>query len=155
MGRLARKTFVCVCVLAGLAGLVPEAARATPKEGELLGLSWERDILSGIVLDEMLPLQRQLNWCNDQRIVSEYSTDDPAQPGIYVMSTEQRDAMAEQLGSARDNWVRENTDEGSHGFIESFVSEARALSAENPMGSSALEATDCASLASYFEQYGG
>ena len=115
----------------------------------------QRDILSGIILDEMLPLQRQLNWCNDQRIVSEYSTEDPAQPGIYVMSTEQRDAMAEQLGSARDNWVRENTDEGSHGLIEAFVSEARALSAENPMGSSALEATDCASLASYFEQYGG
>lgn len=125
------------------------------------GLWWDglddaqKSIIQSIIVDEMIPLQKQLNWCNDQRIVSEFRTEDPSAPGIYVMTQAERNAMADALGDARDQWVRDNTDEAAHGFIEQFVDEARGLSAEHPMGSDPLEATDCAAIEPYFTRYGG
>lgn len=105
-----------------------------------------------LLVEEVLPLQAEINWCNDQRLLEKFGTDDPSQPGIYILSDEERQALAEALGDATTQWVKENTPEDAHGWVDRFAEEARAASAANPMGSSKMEQTDCGQLAHLFPQ---
>jgi len=108
--------------------------------------------LETLIVDEVLPLQAQINWCNDKRLLDQFGTDDPDKPGIYVVSDEERQALADALGDATISWVKENSPEEAHEWVDRFVEEARAASAAHPMGTSELEKTDCSELAHLFPQ---
>lgn len=108
--------------------------------------------LETLIVDEVLPLQAQINWCNDQRLIDQFGTDDPSQPGIYILSDEEREALAESLGDATTQWVKENTPPDAHEWVDRFIEEARAASAAHPMGTSEMEKTDCSTLAHLFPQ---
>jgi TRAP-type C4-dicarboxylate transport system substrate-binding protein len=108
--------------------------------------------LETLIVDEVLPLQAQINWCNDQRLLERFGTEDPDKPGIYILSDEEREALAEDLGNATIDWVKENTPEEAHEWADRFVEEARAASAAHPMGTSEMEKTDCSELAHLFPQ---
>jgi len=108
--------------------------------------------LETLIVDEVLPLQAQINWCNDKRLLDQLGTDDPSQPGIYILSDEERDALAESLGDATTEWVKENTPPDAHEWVDRFIEEARAASAAHPMGTSEMEKTDCSTLAHLFPQ---
>jgi TRAP-type C4-dicarboxylate transport system substrate-binding protein len=105
-----------------------------------------------LLVDEVLPLQAQVNYCNDKRLLDQFGTEDPDQPGIYVLTDEEREALAEALGGATIDWVKQNTPADAHEWVDRFVEEARAASDAYPMGTSEMEKTDCSQLAHLFPQ---
>jgi hypothetical protein len=104
------------------------------------------------MVDEVLPLQAQINWCNDKRLLDQFGTEDPEQPGIYILSDAEREALAAALGDATSQWVKENSPQEAHAWVDRFGEEARAASAKYPMGTSEMEKTDCSELAHLFPQ---
>jgi TRAP-type C4-dicarboxylate transport system substrate-binding protein len=111
-----------------------------------------REALHKLIVDEVIPMSKRLNWCNDQRLIKQYQTEDPSRPGIYILKPEEQAQMAEALGDATLRWVKANTQRGAHQWADKFVEEARAASAANPLGSSWIEQTDCSTLAEWFRR---
>jgi len=111
-----------------------------------------QEALEKLIVEEVLPLQAQINWCNDQRLLTQLGTDDPAKPGIYILSDDEREALATALGDATTEWVKANSPAEAHPWVDRFVEEAREASAAHPMGTSEMEKTDCSTLAHLFPQ---
>lgn len=103
-----------------------------------------------LIVEEVLPFQHKINWCNDKRVLDEFGTADPSKPGIYVLDSSEQEAFAKALGDATTNWVKENSPAEAHPWVDRFVEEARAASAKHPMGTSDVEKTDCSEFAQYF-----
>lgn len=106
-----------------------------------------------IVTEEILPLAKKINFCNDKRLIDQYGTDDPSKPGIYIMNSEESKRLAEKLGSATSDWIKSNTPAGAHPWVDKFAEEARAAVEANPIGTNWLEKTDCDELAPIFAKY--
>lgn len=113
----------------------------------------QRALIEKIIVEEVLPFQRKANWCNDKILIDQYGTTDPAKPGIYIMTPEEADKLATKLGDTTQKWIKANTPSGAHEWVDTFVTEARALSKGNPLGSNWLESTDCAELQPWFDKY--
>lgn len=113
----------------------------------------QRNIIEKIITEEVLPLQKQLNFCNDKQLVDKYGTEDPSKPGIYVMKADEASALAAKLGTATADWIKSNTPGGADEWVDKFAMEAKAAVEANPGGESDLDKTDCAAFASYFEKY--
>lgn len=111
-----------------------------------------QEALETLIVDEVLPLQAQINWCNDQRLLKQFGTEDPQKPGIYILSDEERAALASALGDATTQWVKANTPADADQWVDRFVDEAHAASAAHPMGTSEMEQTDCSKFADLFPQ---
>ncbi|MFK7941316.1 MAG: TRAP transporter substrate-binding protein [Paracoccaceae bacterium] len=110
-------------------------------------------IIQKIITEEVLPLAKQANYCNDKQLIDKYGTDDPTKPGIYVMSQDQASALATQLGDATQQWIKANTPGGADEWVDKFAEEAKAAVAANPLGASDLEATDCGPMNELFAKY--
>ena len=110
-------------------------------------------IIEKIIVEEVLPLGKQANFCNDKQLIDKYGTTDPTAPGIFVMSQDQAAALAEQLGDATQQWIKANTPDGANEWVDRFAEEARAAVAANPLGQSDLEATDCGPMNALFAKY--
>jgi TRAP-type C4-dicarboxylate transport system substrate-binding protein len=110
-------------------------------------------IIADIMTDEVLPWAKRANFCNDKRLIDKFETKDPSKPGIYIMSAEQSKALANQLGSATSDWIKENTPDEANMWVDKFAEEAKAAVAANPPGSNWLEKTDCAALEPTFLKY--
>jgi TRAP-type C4-dicarboxylate transport system substrate-binding protein len=108
--------------------------------------------LEKLITEELLPLQKQLNWCNDQRVIKRYLTEDPSKPGIYILKPDEQKKLADALGDATNKWLKSNTPGGAHKWVDLFAKEARAASAAHPMGTSSIEKTDCDKLAHHFKR---
>lgn len=108
--------------------------------------------LEKLIVGEVLPLSKQLNWCNDQRLLKQYKTEDPAKPGIYILKPEEQQVLAKALGDATVKWVKANTPRDAHRWVDRFGEEARMAVDGNPMGTSWIEKTDCAKLAHHFKK---
>ena len=118
------------------------------------GLSKEQqDIIEKLWVEEMIPFSKEANFCNDKRMLDRFGTDDPSKPGIYVMKPEEAQALADKLGDATQQWIKSNTPSGAHQWVDTFVKEARAASAANPLGSNWLEKTECAKYEALFDKY--
>lgn len=105
-----------------------------------------------LIVEEVLPFQHKINWCNDKRVLDSFGTTDPSKPGIYVLNPSEQEAFAKALGDATTQWVKANSPAEAHEWVDRFVEEARAASANHPMGTSEVEKTDCSELAEYFPQ---
>jgi len=103
----------------------------------------QREIISKIIKDEILPLQKTANYCNDRMLVDKYGTEDPSKPGIYVMSADEASALSSKLGNATADWIKENTPAGADEWVDKFAMEAAAAVAANPDGESDLDKSDC------------
>ncbi len=110
-------------------------------------------VLENILVNDVLPFEKRLNWCNDKRLLGKYETKDPSKPGIYVMSTEEAMAVKKGAGSATGDWIKANTPDGANVWVDKFSTEADAAVAANPIGSNPLEKTDCAAMMHYFSKY--
>lgn len=108
--------------------------------------------LEKLIVEEILPLQKQINWCNDQRLLDQYKVDDPTKPGIYVLKPEEQQRLATALGDSTVKWVKANTPVEAHRWVDRFGQEAQAAVASNPLGTSWIEKTDCATLAHHFKK---
>lgn len=108
--------------------------------------------LEKIIVEYLIPVSKELNWCNDQRLLAQYKVDDPSKPGIYVLQADETKALASALGDASEKWVKANTPAPAHTWVDKFAKEAKAASAAHPIGTSALEKTDCSKYAQHFPQ---
>ncbi|MDP2408814.1 MAG: TRAP transporter substrate-binding protein DctP [Pseudolabrys sp.] len=105
-----------------------------------------------LIVEEVLPFQHKINWCNDKRVLDQFGTSDPSKPGIYVLNASEQEAFAKALGDATTKWVKANSPADAHQWADRFAKEARAASVAHPMGTSEVEKTDCAQMAQYFPQ---
>ena len=106
-----------------------------------------------ILVEEVLPWAKRANFCNDKRLIDKFGTEDPSQPGIYIMTPEQSKALADKLGDATTKWIKENTPSDADEWVDKFAEEAKAAVAANPMGTNWLEKTDCEELEPIFAKY--
>src|SRR3546814_19251731 len=61
----------------------------------------QREVIEKLVVEEVLPFQKKVNWCNDKRVIDQFGTDDPSKPGIYIMKeSEQKDRKSTRLNSS-------------------------------------------------------
>ncbi len=110
-------------------------------------------IIQNIIKEEVLPLAKAANFCNDKMLIDKFGTKDPSKPGIFVMNNDQASALATQLGSATSDWIKANTPSGADQWVDKFAMEAKAAVANNPAGSSDLEKTDCVEMGKLFAKY--
>jgi TRAP-type C4-dicarboxylate transport system substrate-binding protein len=109
--------------------------------------------LEKLIVQEVIPFQKKINWCNDKRLLDLYETKDPSKPGIYIMNATEQKALADKLGNATSDWIKKNTPDDADQWVDKFRMEAMAAVAANPIGSTELEKTDCAEMASWFKRY--
>jgi TRAP-type C4-dicarboxylate transport system substrate-binding protein len=103
-----------------------------------------------LIVEYLIPISKEINWCNDQRLLKQLEVDDPSKPGIYVLKPEETKTLATALGDASQKWVKANTPPEAHKWVDKFGEEARAASAAHPLGASQLEKTDCSKHADLF-----
>jgi TRAP-type C4-dicarboxylate transport system substrate-binding protein len=112
-----------------------------------------QETIQKILDDELLPMAKKINYCNDKRLIDQYGTEDPSQPGIYILSEDETKALREELGSVTSDWIKANTPAEADEWVDKFKEEARAAVEANPAGSNWLEETDCEEFAEYFAKY--
>jgi C4-dicarboxylate-binding protein DctP len=110
-------------------------------------------IIAKIMTDEVLPWAKRANFCNDKRLIDKYETKDPSKPGIYIMTPAESKALADKLGNATSDWIKDNTPDDANMWVDKFAEEANAAVAANPPGSNWLENTDCAAMEPIFLKY--
>jgi TRAP-type C4-dicarboxylate transport system substrate-binding protein len=113
----------------------------------------QQKIISGIIVDEVLPWEKKANFCNDKRLIDKYGTQDPTKPGIYIMTSAEATKLSDKLGNATSDWIKENTPKGANEWVDKFAMEAKAAVAKHPVGSNWLEKTDCAAMEPFFSKY--
>ncbi len=114
----------------------------------------QQAVLTDIIVNDFIPYQKAINFCNDKRLVDKYKTTDKGAPGIYVMSPKEAGVLQAKEGGATNNWIKSKVDDAGDKLVDQFTSEAKALVAANPMGSSQLEKTDCTAFAADFAKFG-
>ena len=141
--------------IAGINGIVGDYywVAASNKWWKTLDAEQQR-IIEDLIVNEMLPFAKKANWCNDKRLIDQYKTEDPSKPGIYIMNPAESGALAAKLGSATSDWVKANTPKEVDKWVDRFAAEAKAAVAKHPLGSSDLEATDCAEIEPWFKRFG-
>lgn len=114
----------------------------------------QQDVLRDIVVNDFIPFQRKINFCNDRRTLNKFITKDKAKPGIYVMSAAEAAVIQKAEGGATNTWIKSKVDDRGDRLVDQFTAEAAALVKANPPGSHPLEKTDCDQFEPYFERYG-
>ena len=109
--------------------------------------------LADIIMNDFIPFQKAINFCNDKRLVDKYKVTDKSKAGIYVMSPAEASVIQKAEGGATNKYIKTLVDDNGKKLVDQFNSEAKALVAANPMGSSGLEKTDCSAFASDFARY--
>jgi TRAP-type C4-dicarboxylate transport system substrate-binding protein len=112
-----------------------------------------QQIISKIMTEEVLPWAKRANFCNDKRLIDKFETKDPSKPGIYIMTADESKKLADQLGTATSDWIKENTPDEANQWVDKFTNEAKVAVAANPTGSNWLEKTDCAAMEPIFLKY--
>jgi TRAP-type C4-dicarboxylate transport system substrate-binding protein len=115
--------------------------------------SKQQSIIEDVLVNEVIPFQKKMNWCNDKRLLDKFETKDPSKPGIYVMNSAEQKVLADKLGDATTNWLKKNTPDDANKWVDKFKQEAKAAVAAHPVGSDSLEKTDCTKMASWFNRY--
>src|SRR5690606_33507010 len=95
------------------------------------------------VVDEMVEYGKVLQWCQDQLVLASIGTDDPSEPGVYVMSEEEQEPLRAALGDAVIQRLTQELPENAAPWITKFTEEGAELSAQYPAGSDPLESVDC------------
>jgi TRAP-type C4-dicarboxylate transport system substrate-binding protein len=113
-----------------------------------------RDAFTNFIVNDAIPFQKKMNFCNDLRLVKQYGTKDPSKPGIYILKPEEAAAFQDLLGDATSQWVKDNTPKEADAWVDRFVEEAKAAVAAHPLGSDPLEQTDCKVMNPFFTKYG-
>jgi len=109
--------------------------------------------LEKLIVTEVIPFSKAINWCNDKRVIDKYGTKDPSKPGIYILTEDEQKPFADRLGNATTDWVKSKTPKDADPWADKFVVEAKAASKAHPLGSSDLEKTDCSKYQPWFDRF--
>jgi TRAP-type C4-dicarboxylate transport system substrate-binding protein len=100
------------------------------------------------LIAETIQVQKEYNWCFDKMAYEKYGTKDPSKPGVYWLTPQEVSAMVTAMGDSTISYVKSKTPAEAAPWVDSFVREGRALSRQNPPGSSWIEKVDCSRHAS-------
>ena len=114
----------------------------------------QQSALTDVIMNDFLPFQKKVNFCNDKRTLNKFITKDKKAPGIYVMSQAESAVIQKAEGGATDRWIKTKVNDVGDKLVDQFTAEAKALVKANPPGSHALESTDCSKFEKYFAKYG-
>ena len=114
----------------------------------------QRDVVTDIILNDFIPFQRVINYCNDKRTLDKFVTKDKSAPGIYVLSQEEAAVIKKAENGATNIWIKTKVNDFGDRLVAQFTNEAKYLVRDNPPGSHALEKTDCSKYEKYFTRYG-
>jgi C4-dicarboxylate-binding protein DctP len=113
----------------------------------------QQEIMTDIIVNDFIPFQHVINYCNDKRTLAKFVTTDRNAPGIYVMTAEEAAVIKKAEGGATDAWIKTKVNDTGDKLVDQFSMEAAKLVAANPVGSHPLEKTDCADYEKYFTLY--
>ena len=113
----------------------------------------QQEVLTDIIVNDFIPFQRIMNFCNDKRTLEKFITKDRNAPGIYVMTPDEAAVIKKAEGGATDKWIKSKVNDVGDKLVDQFTAEAAQLVAANPPGSHPLEKTDCANYEKYFARY--
>ena len=140
--------------VAGINGIVGDYYYFAASNKWLAKLSSaQKKALTDIVVNDFIPFQKAINFCNDKRLVDKYKVTDKSAAGIYVMSPAEAAVIAKAEGGATNDWIKTKVDDAGDKLVDQFTAEAKALVKANPMGSDPLEKTDCSAFAADFAKY--
>jgi TRAP-type C4-dicarboxylate transport system substrate-binding protein len=114
----------------------------------------QQDALTDIIVNDFIPFQKAINYCNDKRTLAKFETKDKSAPGVYVMTPEEAAVIKKSEGGATDKWIKSKVDDRGDKLVDQFSKEAAELVSKYPAGSSDLEKIDCAEYEPYFAKYG-
>jgi len=114
----------------------------------------QQSALTDVIINDFLPFQKKVNFCNDKRTLNKFITKDKKAPGIYVMSQAESAVIQKAEGGATDRWIKTKVNDVGDKLVDKFTAEAKALVKANPPGSHSLESTDCSKYEKYFAKYG-
>ena len=114
----------------------------------------QQSVLTDVIINDFLPFQKKVNFCNDKRTLNKFITKDKKAPGIYVMSQAESAVIQKAEGGATDRWIKTKVNDVGDKLVDKFTAEAKALVKANPPGSHSLESTDCSKYEKYFAKYG-
>ena len=106
-----------------------------------------RTALEGLI-QETIQVQKEFNWCFDKMAYEKYGTKDPAKPGVYWLTPKEVSTMVAAMGDSTARYIKSKSPAEAAPWVDSFIKEGRALSAQNPPGSSWIEKVDCSKHAS-------
>jgi TRAP-type C4-dicarboxylate transport system substrate-binding protein len=106
-----------------------------------------RTALEGLI-KETIQVQKEYNWCFDKIATDRYGTKDPSKPGVYWMNPKEVAAMVNTMGDATAKYIKSKTPPEASPWVDTFMKEGKALSQQNPSGSSWIEKVDCSKHAS-------
>jgi TRAP-type C4-dicarboxylate transport system substrate-binding protein len=109
--------------------------------------------LQDIIVNDFIPYQKAINFCNDKRMVDMYQVTDKSKPGIYIFNEAESAALNAAEGGATTKWIKSKVDDAGDKLADQFIAEAKQLVKANPLGSSAVEKTDCSAFAKDFNKY--
>jgi len=100
------------------------------------------------VIAETIQVQKEYNWCVDRMTYAKYGTKDPSKPGVYWMTPDEVSKLTSALGDGPNKWKKSRMPAAAHQLVDNFTAEGKALSQQNPPGSSWIEKVDCSKHAS-------
>jgi len=104
-------------------------------------------------VNDFIPFQKKINFCNDRRLVEQYQVTDISKPGIYVMNPTEAGVIKAAIGDATAKYIKSITPAEVDPWVDKFGAEADAAVKANPMGSNWLEKCDCSQFADEFKKY--
>jgi len=113
----------------------------------------QQEILEDIVVNDFIPFQKKINFCNDRRLVEQYQVTDISKPGIYVMNPTEAGVIKAAIGDATAKYIKSITPAEVDPWVDKFGAEADAAVKANPMGSNWLEKCDCSQFTDEFKKY--
>jgi TRAP-type C4-dicarboxylate transport system substrate-binding protein len=103
----------------------------------------QQQALETLFEEEIRPFQKEINYCVDQFYIEQYGTEDPDEPGIYLMTDDELEPLWDELGDSIEDFVKAETPDEADEWVDRFVEEAAQASEDNPVGESWIEEIDC------------
>lgn len=99
---------------------------------------------------ELAQRSDEITYCDDVKAQVNFGTDDPSQPGLYILKEEEKQAFRDAMGTAGIDALKRELPAEFHDLVDLAAQEGREFSERYPEGSDSLEQTDCEAI---WEQY--
>ena len=87
----------------------------------------QQSALTDVIVNDFLPFQKKINFCNDKRTLNKFITKDKNAAGIYVMSQAEAAVIQKAEGGATDRWIKSKVNDVGDKLVDQFTAEAKAL----------------------------
>jgi TRAP-type C4-dicarboxylate transport system substrate-binding protein len=87
----------------------------------------QQNALTDIIVNDFIPFQKAINFCNDKRLVDKYKVTDKSKAGIYVMNPTEAAVLQKAEGGATNNWIKTKVDATGAKWLISLLLKPKLL----------------------------